>query len=95
MLSTQAGQFSSEMIPTIGFNMRKVTKGGVTIKLWVRWTVPVVHLTRCRACTGSGRVRLPSLPSHALRSDVHVQPAEVPLDVGEVRAGSASLGRPS
>ena len=22
------------MIPTVGFNMRKVTKGGVTIKLW-------------------------------------------------------------
>lgn len=22
------------MIPTVGFNMRKVTKGGVVIKLW-------------------------------------------------------------
>ena len=22
------------MIPTVGFNMRKVSKGGVTIKLW-------------------------------------------------------------
>ncbi|KAH8930408.1 P-loop containing nucleoside triphosphate hydrolase protein [Atractiella rhizophila] len=28
------GQFSEEMIPTVGFNMRKVTKGSVTIKLW-------------------------------------------------------------
>ena len=23
-----------DMIPTVGFNMRKVSKGGVTIKLW-------------------------------------------------------------
>jgi len=28
------GVFSEDMIPTVGFNMRKVTKGKVTIKLW-------------------------------------------------------------
>ncbi|OXB81570.1 UNVERIFIED_CONTAM: hypothetical protein H355_008418 [Colinus virginianus] len=28
------GQFSEDMIPTVGFNMRKVTKGNVTIKIW-------------------------------------------------------------
>ncbi|MQM21745.1 hypothetical protein Taro_054790, partial [Colocasia esculenta] len=28
------GGFSEDMIPTVGFNMRKVTKGNVTIKLW-------------------------------------------------------------
>jgi ADP-ribosylation factor-like protein 8 len=28
------GQFQEDLIPTVGFNMRKVTKGGVTIKLW-------------------------------------------------------------
>ena len=28
------GSFSEDMIPTVGFNMRKVTKGKVTIKLW-------------------------------------------------------------
>ncbi|RXN03819.1 ADP-ribosylation factor 8B [Labeo rohita] len=27
-------QFSEDMIPTVGFNMRKVTKGNVTIKIW-------------------------------------------------------------
>ncbi|XP_004692302.1 PREDICTED: ADP-ribosylation factor-like protein 8B [Condylura cristata] len=27
-----SGQFSEDMIPTVGFNMRKVTKGNVTIK---------------------------------------------------------------
>ena len=31
---TQSGQFSEDMIPTVGFNMRKITKGNVTIKLW-------------------------------------------------------------
>eukprot|EP01102_Stenamoeba_stenopodia_P020693 TRINITY_DN8163_c0_g1_i1.p1 TRINITY_DN8163_c0_g1~~TRINITY_DN8163_c0_g1_i1.p1 ORF type:complete len:190 (+),score=36.13 TRINITY_DN8163_c0_g1_i1:219-788(+) len=29
-----AGQFSEDMIPTVGFNMKKVTRGNVTIKLW-------------------------------------------------------------
>ncbi|XP_057296709.1 ADP-ribosylation factor-like protein 8B-A [Hydractinia symbiolongicarpus] len=29
-----SGQFCEDMIPTVGFNMRKVTKGNVTIKLW-------------------------------------------------------------
>lgn len=28
------GDFQEEMIPTVGFNMRKVTKQGVTIKMW-------------------------------------------------------------
>ncbi|KAM0748573.1 ADP-ribosylation factor-like protein 8B [Meredithblackwellia eburnea MCA 4105] len=28
------GEFSESMVPTVGFNMRKVTKGNVTIKLW-------------------------------------------------------------
>eukprot|EP00803_Ostreobium_quekettii_P006637 evm.model.scf_2508.2 EVM.evm.TU.scf_2508.2 scf_2508:10126-12564(+) len=28
------GDFKEDMIPTVGFNMRKVTKGGVVIKLW-------------------------------------------------------------
>lgn len=30
----QTGSFSEDMIPTVGFNMRKVTKGNVSIKLW-------------------------------------------------------------
>ncbi|KAJ3702867.1 hypothetical protein LUZ61_006572 [Rhynchospora tenuis] len=28
------GGYSEDMIPTVGFNMRKVAKGNVTIKLW-------------------------------------------------------------
>ena len=32
VLSTST--FQEDMIPTVGFNMRKVTKGGVTIKMW-------------------------------------------------------------
>ncbi|KAJ8866713.1 hypothetical protein PR048_032574 [Dryococelus australis] len=30
----ESGQFSEDMIPTVGFNMRKITKGNVTIKVW-------------------------------------------------------------
>mmetsp|Transcript_14111 Transcript_14111/g.19643 ORF Transcript_14111/g.19643 Transcript_14111/m.19643 type:complete len:188 (+) Transcript_14111:158-721(+) len=29
-----SGQFNEDMIPTVGFNMKKITKGNVTIKLW-------------------------------------------------------------
>ncbi|KAG2180270.1 hypothetical protein INT43_004059 [Umbelopsis isabellina] len=29
-----SGQFIEDSIPTVGFNMRKVTKGSVTLKLW-------------------------------------------------------------
>ncbi|KAF3812980.1 hypothetical protein GH733_019031 [Mirounga leonina] len=29
-----SGQFSEHTIPTVGFNMRKVTKDNVTIKIW-------------------------------------------------------------
>ncbi|EFA81606.1 ARF-like protein [Heterostelium album PN500] len=32
--TTLSGQFAEDMIPTVGFNMKKVTKGNVTIKLW-------------------------------------------------------------
>ncbi|CAO1620192.1 unnamed protein product [Parajaminaea phylloscopi] len=29
-----SGQFAEEMVPTVGFNMRKVQKGNVQIKMW-------------------------------------------------------------
>ncbi|TPX43224.1 hypothetical protein SeMB42_g04813 [Synchytrium endobioticum] len=29
-----AGSYQEDMIPTVGFNMRKVTKGAVVMKLW-------------------------------------------------------------
>ncbi|KAH9364581.1 hypothetical protein HPB48_000248 [Haemaphysalis longicornis] len=32
--AAMSGQFCEDMIPTVGFNMRKVTKGNVTIKIW-------------------------------------------------------------
>lgn len=28
------GQFSDEMVPTVGFNMRKIRSGNVGIKVW-------------------------------------------------------------
>jgi len=29
-----SGSYNEDMIPTVGFNMKKITKGNVTIKLW-------------------------------------------------------------
>lgn len=37
---SQSGQFNEDMIPTVGFNMRKITKGNVTIKVRTQWVVP-------------------------------------------------------
>ncbi|WMV17010.1 hypothetical protein MTR67_010395 [Solanum verrucosum] len=34
LVNLLTGGYSEDMIPTVGFNMRKVTKGNVTIKLW-------------------------------------------------------------
>ena len=31
--SSKSGQFTEDMIPTVGFNMRKITKGNVSIKV--------------------------------------------------------------
>lgn len=31
---SQVGEFTEDTIPTVGFNMRKVNKGNVTIKFW-------------------------------------------------------------
>ena len=28
------GKYTADMIPTVGFNMRKITKGRVTLKIW-------------------------------------------------------------
>jgi hypothetical protein len=38
----QTGAFSEDMIPTVGFNMRKVTKGNVSIK--------ACHTSPCARC---------------------------------------------
>lgn len=43
------GAFHEDMIPTVGFNMRKVTKGAVTIKLWDLGG-QVCQRTHLRAC---------------------------------------------
>lgn len=54
------GAFHEDMIPTVGFNMRKVTKGAVTIKLWdlggqVSRSL-LVSTRRCWAYRGALRV---------------------------------------
>lgn len=36
-----SGQYSEDMIPTVGFNMRKITKGNVTIKVRILLLFPL------------------------------------------------------
>lgn len=40
-----SGQFTDDMIPTVGFNMKKITKGNVTIKVWSSAICQSVHLS--------------------------------------------------
>lgn len=46
------GAFQQDMIPTVGFNMRKVTKGAVTIKLWDLGGQPRFRAMWERYCRG-------------------------------------------
>jgi len=46
------GAFSETMIPTVGFNMRKVTKGGIQIKLWDIGGQPRFRTMWSRYCRG-------------------------------------------
>ena len=39
----QSGQFNEDMIPTVGFNMRKISKGNVTIKVGVSGEIGLNH----------------------------------------------------
>ena len=34
MILIASGNYSEDLIPTVGFNMRKVQKGNVSIKIW-------------------------------------------------------------
>lgn len=47
-----SGQYTEDMIPTIGFNMRKVTKGRVTIKIWDIGGQPRFRSMWVRYCRG-------------------------------------------
>lgn len=66
-LSLQSGQFNEDMIPTVGFNMRKITKGNVTIK--VCW----------RACGGHRRVKGAQRDGRQGLKDIHLPLTLLPL----------------
>jgi ADP-ribosylation factor-like protein 8 len=34
VITNGSGNFTENTIPTVGFNMKKITKGGVTMKVW-------------------------------------------------------------
>ncbi|CAK9269893.1 unnamed protein product [Sphagnum jensenii] len=46
------GGYTEDMIPTVGFNMRKVSKGNVTIKLWDLGGQPRFRTMWERYCRG-------------------------------------------
>eukprot|EP01132_Coremiostelium_polycephalum_P005612 gene5612-6984_t len=47
-----SGSYTEDTIPTIGFNMKKVTKGNVTIKLWDIGGQPRFRIMWERYCRG-------------------------------------------
>jgi len=51
-----SGQFTDDMIPTVGFNMKKITKGNVTIKLWDIGGQPRFRSMWERYCRGVGAI---------------------------------------
>ncbi|XP_016558878.1 ADP-ribosylation factor-like protein 8a isoform X2 [Capsicum annuum] len=55
------GGYSEDMIPTVGFNMKKVTKGNVTIKLWDLGGQPRFRSMWERYCRAVSVIVKPSL----------------------------------
>ncbi|KAE8219635.1 hypothetical protein CF319_g6706 [Tilletia indica] len=47
-----SGQFSEEVVPTVGFNMRKVRNGNTTIKVWDIGGQPRYRTLWSRYCSG-------------------------------------------
>ena len=72
MLSFQSGQFSEDMIPTVGFNMRKVTKGNVTIKVWWTRFCFVSSILLASHADVFRRARLSSLPTNACSTENNI-----------------------
>jgi ADP-ribosylation factor-like protein 8 len=72
----QTGGFSEDMIPTVGFNMRKVTKGNVTIKLWDLGGQPRFRSMwerYCRAVSAIVYVSFISISMHHSRNSITQQ----------------------
>lgn len=53
---TQTGGAAEDMTPTVGFNMKKVTRGNVTIKLWDIGGQPKFRSMWERYCRGVNAV---------------------------------------
>ncbi|EST07521.1 Small GTPase superfamily, ARF/SAR type [Kalmanozyma brasiliensis GHG001] len=72
-----SGQFADEMVPTVGFNMRKVRSGNTTIKVWDIGGQPRFRSMWERYCRGVSAI-------------VFVIDSSVPLPSAKSESGSTS-----
>ena len=72
-----SGQFADEMVPTVGFNMRKVRSGNTTIKVWDIGGQPRFRSMWERYCRGVSAI-------------VFVVDSSVPLPNAKVEIGATS-----
>jgi len=73
------GGYSEDMIPTVGFNMRKITKGNVTIKLWDLGGQRRFRTMWERYCRGVSAILIPIAKSELLDLLTKQSLAGIPL----------------
>lgn len=61
-------KWSEEVVPTVGFNVRNVRKGNITLKIWDIAGASLLHVC-------------PYLPSW---TRLHHRPTKIPLNLGTV-----------
>ncbi|CDW97609.1 hypothetical protein [Sporisorium scitamineum] len=77
-----SGQFADEMVPTVGFNMRKVRSGNTTIKVWDIGGQPRFRSMWERYCRGVSAI-------------VFVVDSSVPLPSAKSESGATSTSTPA
>jgi GTPase SAR1 family protein len=65
-LMAQTDNYTDDTIPTVGFNMRKVSKGNVSIKLWDLGGQPRFRTMWERYCRGVNAIVYDDISPHAL-----------------------------
>ncbi|KAK0526926.1 hypothetical protein OC835_005131 [Tilletia horrida] len=86
-----SGQFSEEVVPTVGFNMRKVRNGNTTIKVWDIGGQPRYRTLWARYCSGVSAIVFVVDSSLPIGPTSH-QAAPVPQQ--QAGAGDAAAAAP-
>ncbi|KAL9939887.1 hypothetical protein V8E36_001704 [Tilletia maclaganii] len=91
-----SGQFSEEVVPTVGFNMRKVRNGSTTIKVWDIGGQPRYRTLWARYCSGVSAIVFVVDSAIPITSSSYQPAASLPLpSAANADAGSGGAVNPA